>query len=107
MMERKIVINIYEPPMCCTSGVCGPAPDKKLMDLQDNIKRIEKEFPGVKINRYSMNFNPLDFSKNREVLTKVKTHRTEILPIITINDVIVKEKGYLSYTEMVEQIKAL
>ncbi|MBB6215058.1 disulfide oxidoreductase YuzD [Anaerosolibacter carboniphilus] len=104
-MEKKVVINIYEPPMCCTSGVCGPSPDTKLMDLQDAIKRLEKEFPEVSINRYSMNFSPKEFMNNKEVFTKVKTEKTNALPIITVNEVIIKEKDYLTYDEFVEAIK--
>ncbi|MTI56918.1 arsenite efflux transporter metallochaperone ArsD [Geosporobacter ferrireducens] len=103
-MEKKIIISIYEPPMCCSTGICGPSPDTKLMDLQDAIKRLEKEFPDVQINRYSMNFNPKDFMQNQEVFAKVQAEKTNALPIITINNEIVKEKDYLSYDEFVEEV---
>ena len=103
-MEKKIIINIYEPPMCCSTGLCGPSPDTKLMDLQDVIKRLEKEFPEVQINRYSMNFNPKDFMQNPAVFAKVKAEKTNALPIITINDEIVKEKDYMSYDEWIKEI---
>ncbi|MFZ5969263.1 MAG: arsenite efflux transporter metallochaperone ArsD [Bacillota bacterium] len=104
-MSKQINVIIYEPPMCCTSGVCGPSPDKKLMDLQDTLKRLEKEFPEITINRYSMNFNPKEFMKNKEVYEKVKAEKTNALPIITVNDVIVKEKDYLSYEEFAAHIQ--
>ncbi|SHK12788.1 Arsenical resistance operon trans-acting repressor ArsD [Geosporobacter subterraneus DSM 17957] len=103
-MENKTIINIYEPPMCCSSGVCGPSPDTKLMDLQNTIKRIQKEFPEVQINRYSMNFNPKDFMQNPAVFAKVKAEKTEALPIITINGDIIKEKDYMSYDEFIKEL---
>ncbi len=99
-MEKTIEINIYEGPMCCSTGICGPSPDQKLIELQDTILKMEKEFEEVKINRYTMNFQPQQFMKNQEVFLKVKEHKTEFLPITTINGVIVKEKGYLSYEEI-------
>ena len=36
-------LEIYEPPLCCPTGVCGPAPDPALAELQENILRWKKE----------------------------------------------------------------
>ncbi|MEW9123338.1 MAG: arsenite efflux transporter metallochaperone ArsD [Thermotaleaceae bacterium] len=105
-MEKKTVINIYEPPMCCSTGVCGPSPDTTLMNLQDDLKRLQKEFPNIEIHRYSMNFNPKDFMQNPVVFQKVKAEKTHALPIITIDGEIVKEKDYMRYQEFVQELRA-
>lgn len=103
-MEKKIQICIYEGPMCCSSGVCGPSPDQKMIALQDTILKIEREYPDVKVNRYTMNYQPQEFMKNLEVFQKVKEHKTELLPITTINGVIVSERDYLNYEELINEI---
>jgi len=38
-MAKKI--TLYEPTMCCSSGVCGPNPDQALISLQDTIDKAK------------------------------------------------------------------
>ena len=40
-------LTLYEPTMCCSSGVCGPAPDEALVSLQDTIARAKKRLVQV------------------------------------------------------------
>ena len=28
-------LEIFEPSMCCSTGVCGPSPDDELIKLQE------------------------------------------------------------------------
>jgi hypothetical protein len=37
------IIEIYEPPLCCPTGVCGPAPDPDLAALQEMILMLKKD----------------------------------------------------------------
>lgn len=38
-MKNKIVI--FDPPMCCSSGICGPNPDTTLIDFQDLFTKLK------------------------------------------------------------------
>ena len=38
-MSKKFII--YDPPMCCSTGVCGPNPDQALINLQDTLEKIQ------------------------------------------------------------------
>ena len=40
----KINLVIYEGAMCCSTGVCGPEPNKELIELNEALKRLQKEF---------------------------------------------------------------
>ena len=62
-MSNKIVI--YDPPMCCSTGVCGPNPDQSLISLQDIIKELNKL--GMIVDRYIITQSPEKFKENPEI----------------------------------------
>jgi putative ABC transport system ATP-binding protein len=35
-----MTIKIFEPSLCCASGLCGPEPDKELIELLNTIQNI-------------------------------------------------------------------
>lgn len=37
------LVEIYDPPMCCPTGVCGPAVDPKVLAIQEAILKLEAE----------------------------------------------------------------
>jgi len=43
-----MIIEIFEPSLCCSSGVCGPEPDKELIELQNTIQVLSKAMVEVK-----------------------------------------------------------
>ena len=55
-------IEVYDPPMCCPTGLCGPDVDEELLSFQEAVLKIEKEHGGkVKIKRHGLNTNPQAF----------------------------------------------
>ena len=58
-------IEIFDPAMCCSTGVCGPSIDKELLRVATVIKNIEKA--GIKITRYGLSSNPQAFIMNTKV----------------------------------------
>lgn len=44
-------IELYEAPMCCPTGLCGPAIDERLVRLNENLKRLQAEEPTLIIER--------------------------------------------------------
>ena len=40
-------IEIYDPAMCCSTGVCGPSIDPELVRIQDALRQIQKQAPAV------------------------------------------------------------
>lgn len=53
-MSKSIII--YDPPMCCSSGVCGPNVDPELVKINETLHRLAQQFRrNVTINRVSLN----------------------------------------------------
>lgn len=98
----KIKISVYEPPMCCSSGVCGPDVDDELVEFSQTIKKLKKE--GYKVERNSMNHNPFAFKKNQAILNQVNDSGTDKLPIVEINEEILTMGVYPNYKEIKAKI---
>jgi hypothetical protein len=98
-------VEFFEPPMCCSTGLCGPAPDKTLVQLSEDINKLKEKFPDVIVERYMISQQPLKFRDNEEVYKLVKEHSKEILPVTTLNGRIIKSRNYPSFDEIAAEIE--
>jgi hypothetical protein len=101
MAARNVTIEIFDPPMCCPSGVCGPTIDPALLDFHEAILKLRKEHDGqLGIERYVLSQQPAKFMQQPEVIARLKTVGIPALPITVVNGRLVKERAYPSYTEL-------
>jgi len=99
-MKTSKKLIIYEGMLCCSTGICGPEPNKALIQLTDDVKRLQAEFPDEKIIRASLSFNAQAYLEEPEVLKLVKENGTDVLPITVLNGKILLKKRYMTYEEM-------
>jgi len=97
-MSKKLII--YEGMLCCSTGICGPEPDRALMQLTEDVRKLQVEFPDAKIIRASMSFNAQAFLEEPEVLKLVKAQGTDVLPITVLDGKILVKQRYMTYVEM-------
>ncbi|HMB45333.1 MAG TPA: arsenic metallochaperone ArsD family protein [Candidatus Methanoperedens sp.] len=102
---ENINLVIYEGAMCCSTGVCGPEPNKELKELNEALKRLQKEFKELKAVRASISFNLNLFLENQDISQLVKENGPGVLPITTINGKIIARKKYLTYSELKKEIE--
>lgn len=76
-------INIYEPVMCCNTGVSGVGIDSELM----RISTVMKVFKNLHltVRRLDLSKTPKEFMKNREVMAFLKENTMNALPITTVD----------------------
>ena len=99
--ENMVKVEIFDPPMCCPGGLCGPSIDPALLDVQEALLRIQQEFDGgARAERYLLSQQPARFMQNPEVLSLLKAKGVSVLPITAINGKVVKTGAYPSYTEL-------
>lgn len=103
-MEKTNLI-IYEGAMCCSTGLCGPEPDKELIEFNETLKKLQKEFSNLNVVRANMSFNINMFLENKEIFQLVKENGPGILPITTINGKIVAKQKYLKYFELKKELE--
>ncbi|MCX6220953.1 MAG: arsenite efflux transporter metallochaperone ArsD [Bacteroidia bacterium] len=98
-------LEIFEPSLCCESGLCGPEPDKVLVDLQNTIQLLKKA--GVETKRYAINQAPVMFVQNAVVRDFIKANGPGRLPLALLDNQIIKSGGYPTIDELKTFIPAL
>ena len=93
-----IEVEVFDPPLCCPTGLCGPVLDTTLLDLGEAIVALQAE--GHAVTRHMMTTDPQAFMRNREVYEAIKARRLEVLPITVVSGRIVKTGSYPSLDEL-------
>lgn len=89
---------IYEPAMCCPTGLCGVGVDKELLRISTVLSNLEKN--GVKVERYNLTNSPQEFVKNEGINKLIMEKGIEILPVTMVDDVVVKTGSYPTNEEI-------
>lgn len=87
-------IEIYDPAMCCSTGVCGPSVDPELVRIQEAIRQIQKQASVVEITRYGLSSAPQAFVANATVAELLKDEGPECLPLVIANGTIISKGHY-------------
>lgn len=98
-------IEFFEPPMCCSTGLCGPTVDETLVRLNQNIEYLKKKYPQIEILRYMITQQPLKFRENKSVYDLIKDKGKNVLPVTTFNGEILKAYEYPTLEEMEKKIE--
>jgi hypothetical protein len=85
-------LDVYDPPMCCSSGVCGPAVDPKLVHFRAALKDVEAR--GVQVTRYNPSQQQAAFAANPLVTRTVEREGLGCLPLIVVDGAIVSRGEY-------------
>ena len=77
------LIQVYDPPMCCTTGVCGPDVDPVLPRFAGLLSQLGGM--GVKIERYNLAQQPLAFVQNPAVKALLDHEGIGALPALFVD----------------------
>ncbi|MFC6040874.1 arsenite efflux transporter metallochaperone ArsD [Paenisporosarcina macmurdoensis] len=91
-------VEIFDPALCCPTGVCGPSVDPKLTRLAAAVFTLEKK--GFEIKRYNLGIEPIKFVENQKVNQILHDKGPDALPVVVVNDEIVKVGDYPSNEEL-------
>lgn len=91
-------VEIFDPPMCCPTGLCGPVLDQTLLDVNEMILSLQTS--GIIVMRYQMASEPNAFLNNPSVMDLVKKNQMAALPIILVNGDLIKSGAYPTISEV-------
>jgi hypothetical protein len=91
-------LEIYDPAMCCSSGLCGPAVDSALLKISEALLILQKQ--GVEVVRYNLAQAPMGFMANKTVAELLQNNGNKILPITVVNSGLFKTGGYPEYEDL-------
>ena len=85
-------LALYDPPMCCPTGVCGPAVDPVLPRITADLDWLKRQ--GIEVERYNLAQQPQAFASNSVVTAAFREHRQR-LPAAVLVDGQVASRGRL------------
>jgi hypothetical protein len=95
-----VKIIIFEPAMCCSTGLCGPVVDLELLRISTVISNLEKN--GVKVERYNLNSNLEAFVENIVINEILNQDGVDVLPVTIVDGKVVKTKKYPTNDELLK-----
>ncbi|MBA4388165.1 MAG: arsenical resistance operon transcriptional repressor ArsD [Verrucomicrobia bacterium] len=94
-------VEVFDPPMCCSSGVCGPMVDPVLPRFAADLEWLKKQ--GIVIKRYNLAQQPLAFAENDAVKTAL-SEDDNCLPLVLVDGQIVSRGRYMTRGELAVSI---
>lgn len=91
-------LQVFDPPMCCSTGVCGPNPDPVLPRFAADIQWLASH--GVAVERYNLAQAPQAFAANETVKAALVKYGNDCLPLILVSDAIVSRGSYPARKEL-------
>lgn len=76
-------IQVFEPALCCRSGVCGVDVDQKLVNFSADIDWARLE--GCQVDRFNLANTPGAFSENKAVKDVLMRFGVEALPLTLLD----------------------
>jgi len=113
-------IQVFDPAMCCPTGVCGPEVDPALVRFAADLEWLKAN--GAEVERFNLSQEPAVFVANAEVTAAMRA-RDDALPLLLVDGKIVSQGRYLDretlaalagltapksiYTEAVQELVAI
>ena len=76
-------IQVYDPAMCCSTGVCGPDVDPALVRFAADFKWLQER--GVRVERFNLSQSPMAFVENELVKQALTDKGEAVLPLVLNN----------------------
>ena len=89
----SVTIRVFDPAMCCSTGVCGPSVDPEFARFAADVDWLRKQ--GVAVERYNLSSEPAAFAAD-ETVREALSRGIEVLPLILVGDRIAVEGTYPS-----------
>lgn len=97
-----MVVRVFDPAMCCSTGVCGPSVDPVLVRFAADVEWLKSK--GVTVERFNLSQQPQAFVSSPAVRSLLEKEGTECLPVILIDEQVAFEGGYPTRAEMAERL---
>jgi hypothetical protein len=96
-------LQMFDMAMCCSTGVCGPEVDTKLVQFAADLAWLKTE--GVIVQRYNLSQNPAAFVENEAVKAALTEKGEAALPVILVNGKLTTTGRYPERSELASWFK--
>ncbi len=92
------MITVFDPAMCCSTGVCGPTVDPELVRFAADLDSLATE--GVSVERFNLAQQPEAFVAHPEVTEAMRERGDQALPVVLVDGRKVMEGAYPSRAQL-------
>jgi len=91
-------IQVFDPALCCSSGVCGVEVDQKLVTFAADVDWAKQN--GAHIERFNLAQQPLAFAENAVVKGLLERTGQDALPVTLVDGELALAGRYPSRDEL-------
>ena len=95
-------LDVFDPPMCCSTGVCGPDADDALVAFSGALRWLQRH--GVEVTRHNPASNPDAFMDTTAVYEALMREGQDVLPLVLVDGEVVFKGDYPSRSELAEAV---
>lgn len=91
-------LDVYDPALCCSTGVCGPEVDPALVRFAADLDWITKR--GASVRRYNLAQEPGAFAREATVRQALQQDGEGALPLILVEGRVVSRGRFPTRDEL-------
>lgn len=92
------MLTVFDPAMCCSTGVCGSDVDQVLVNFSADVQWLKGR--GVQIERYNLAQQPMSFVENEKAKAFLEASGAEGLPLLLLDGETVMAGRYPKRAEL-------
>ena len=93
-------VQVYDPAMCCSTGVCGPSVDPVLPQFAADLEWLKSK--GIDVERYNLAQQVAAFAANPVVKQALNSKGTKCLPMLLVDGEVKSEGVYPTREQLAE-----
>jgi len=93
-------IQIFDPPMCCSTGICGPGVDPALVEFTADLDWLKRQ--GIEVERYNLSQQTQAFVNTPIVTEALKRDGNDCLPLVLVDGKVVMLGVYPNRSQLVK-----
>lgn len=87
-------VQVFDKPMCCSTGVCGPQVDPVLPRFAADLEWLKGQ--GVRVERFNLAQQPGAFAENANIRELLQSQGTDCLPLVVVDGQVASRAQYPS-----------
>lgn len=91
-------LQVFDPAMCCSSGVCGPGVDPTLPRFAADLEWLKSR--GVHVERYNLAQDTAVFTHNATVKKALNSNGIKCLPLLLLDGQVISSGAYPSREDL-------
>lgn len=85
-------LEVFDPPLCCPTGVCGPSVDPELVRFNSDLAWLSEQ--GVSVERFNLAQQPQAFAADPQVADLLGKTGVAALPLVLCEGKVVTTGSY-------------